>query len=115
MDLVREIGGYCERLSPAYCAKSVNAVTNAAFLLAAWVRWRRVRGQGLPLANLLVAILAVIGIGSYLFHTHAQVWAALADTTPILLFILVYIFAVNRDIWRLSTPKAAVLTALFIP
>jgi len=74
-----------------------------------------VRGQGLPLANLLVAILAVIGIGSYLFHTHAQVWAALADTTPILLFILVYIFAVNRDIWRLSTPKAAGLTALFIP
>ncbi|WP_149774638.1 ceramidase domain-containing protein [Ruegeria intermedia] len=115
MDWMREIDGYCERLSPAYWAEPVNAVTNAAFLLAAWVMWRRVRGQGLPLANLLVAILAVIGIGSYLFHTHARVWAALADTTPILLFILVYIFAVNRDIWRLSTPKAAVLTALFIP
>ncbi len=112
---MREIDGYCERLSPAYWAEPVNAVTNAAFLLAAWVMWRRVRGQGLPLANLLVAILAVIGLGSYLFHTHAQVWAALADTTPILLFILVYIFAVNRDIWRLSTPKAAGLTALFIP
>ncbi|WP_170404658.1 ceramidase domain-containing protein [Ruegeria arenilitoris] len=115
MDWMREIDGYCERLSPAYWAEPVNAVTNAAFLLAAWVMWRRVRGQGLPLANLLVAILAVIGLGSYLFHTHAQVWAALADTTPILLFILVYIFAVNRDIWRLSTPKAAGLTALFIP
>ncbi len=112
---MREIDGYCERLSPDYWAEPVNAVTNAAFLLAAWVMWRRVRGQGLTLANLLVAILAVIGIGSYLFHTHAQVWAALADTTPILLFILVYIFAVNRDIWRLSTPKAAGLTALFIP
>ncbi|WP_170598633.1 ceramidase domain-containing protein [Ruegeria arenilitoris] len=115
MDWMREIDGYCERLSPDYWAEPVNAVTNAAFLLAAWVMWRRVRGQGLPLANLLVAILAVIGIGSFLFHTHAQVWAALADTTPILLFILVYIFAVNRDIWQLSTPKAAGLTALFIP
>lgn len=115
MDWMREIDGYCERLSPDYWAEPVNAVTNAAFLLAAWVMWRRVRGQGLPLANLLVAILAVIGIGSYLFHTHAQVWAALADTTPILLFILVCIFAVNRDIWQLSTPKAAALTALFVP
>ena len=112
---MREIDGYCERLSPAYWAEPVNAVTNAVFLLVALVMWRRVRGQGLPLANLLVVLLAIIGVGSFLFHTHAQVWAALADTTPILLYILVYIFAVNRDIWRLSLPWAAGLTMLFVP
>ncbi len=112
---MQEIDGYCERLSSAYWAEPVNALTNAAFLVAAWVMWCRVRGQGMPLAKVLVAVLALIGVGSFLFHTHAQVWAAIADTTPILLFILVYIYAANRDIWRMSPVWALVGTALFIP
>ena len=112
---MQEIDGYCERLSSAYWAEPINAVTNAAFLISAWIMWRRVRGENMPLAIALVVILAMIGIGSYLFHTHAQVWAAIADTTPILLFILVYIFAVNRNIWQVSSLLSAVGTVLFIP
>ena len=115
MDWFQEIDGYCERLTPAYWAEPINAVTNAAFLIAAFIMWRRVRGQGMPLAMLLVVILAAIGIGSYLFHTHAQVWAALADVAPILLYILVYIFAINRDVWQMRPLPAAMVTALFIP
>ncbi len=115
MDWTQYVDGYCERLSPAYWAEPVNAVTNAAFLIAALVMWRRVRGQGAPLAMALVVILAIIGIGSYLFHTHAQVWAAIADVTPILMYILVYIYAVNRDIWGMKPLFAAGLTALFLP
>ena len=115
MDWMHEIDGYCERLSPAYWAEPINAVTNAAFLIAAYIMWRRVRGQGMPMAMALVAVLALIGTGSFLFHTHAQVWAAVADITPILLFILIYVFAVNRDIWELHPTFALVLTALFIP
>ncbi len=115
MDWFQEIDGYCERLTPAYWAEPINAVTNATFLIAAFMMWRRVRGQGMPLAMLLVLILATIGIGSYLFHTHAQVWAALADVTPILLYILVYIFAINRDVWQMRPLLAAMVTALFIP
>ncbi len=115
MDWFQEIDGYCERLTPAYWAEPINAVTNAAFLIAAFIMWRRVRGQGMPLAMLLVVILAAIGIGSYLFHTHAQVWAALADVAPILLYILIYIFAINRDVWRMRPLPAAMMTALFIP
>ncbi len=115
MDWFQEIDGYCERLTPAYWAEPINVVTNAAFLIAAFIMWRRVRGQGMPLAMLLVLILATIGIGSYLFHTHAQVWAALADVAPILLYILVYIFAINRDVWQMRPLPAAIVTALFIP
>ena len=115
MDWTQQIDSYCERLSPAYWAEPINAVTNAAFLIAAFMMWRRVRGQGAPLACLLVLILACIGVGSYLFHTHAQVWAAMADTMPILLFILVYIFAVNRDVWGLGRWSALGLTLLFFP
>lgn len=115
MDWLQEIDGYCERVSPAYWAEPVNAVTNAAFLIAAFVMWRRVRGQGMPLAMLLVVVLAAIGVGSYLFHTHAQVWAAMADVLPILLYILIYIFAINRDVWHMRPLVAGILTALFIP
>lgn len=115
MDWFQEIDGYCERLSPGYWAEPINAVTNAAFLIAAFVMLRRVRGQGMPLAMVLVAILAAIGVGSYLFHTHAQVWAAMADVVPILLYILVYIFAINRDVWHMKPLTAGIVTSLFIP
>ncbi|WP_170343615.1 ceramidase domain-containing protein [Ruegeria atlantica] len=115
MDWIREIDGYCERVSPDYWAEPINAITNAAFLIAAWIMWRRVRDQDMPFAKGLVVILAMIGIGSYLFHTHARVWAALADVAPILLFILVYIYAVNRDICRMSSGLAICGTLLFLP
>lgn len=113
MELTRYIDGYCERMDPGYWAEPVNAVSNAAFLIAAFVMWRR--SVGVPLARALVGILFAIGVGSFLFHTHAQVWAAIADVVPILLFILVYIFAINRDVWGFGTWGALGLTALFFP
>jgi len=113
LEWTEALDGYCERLGPEYWAEPVNAVTNAAFLLAAVVMWRRT--AGMPMARVLCAILAAIGVGSYLFHTHAQVWAAVADVTPILLFILVYIFVVNRDALGLGLWPALGATALFFP
>ncbi|WP_111401209.1 ceramidase domain-containing protein [Meridianimarinicoccus zhengii] len=115
MDWTRSIDGYCERLGPEYWAEPVNAVTNAAFLITAVVMWRRTRGAGLPLATALVGILAGIGVGSFLFHTHAQVWAAFADSGAIAVFALVYVFAANRDFWGLKGWRAWAATGLFIP
>jgi len=73
MDWTRAVDAYCERTGPEYWAEPVNALTNAAFLIAALVMWRRT--AGLPLARVLCLILFVIGLGSYLFHTHATLWA----------------------------------------
>ncbi|QBF32917.1 ceramidase domain-containing protein [Thalassococcus sp. S3] len=115
MDLTRQIDGYCERLDASYWAEPINAVTNAAFLIAAFIMWRRVRGQDMPLAMTLVVILAAIGVGSYLFHTHATAWAATTDVVPILLYVLVYIFAINLHVWNLKLWQALGLTALFFP
>ncbi|MBV0913894.1 ceramidase domain-containing protein [Anianabacter salinae] len=115
MDWMRQIDGYCERTDFTYWSEPINAVTNAAFLIAAFIMWRRVRGQGLPLAMVLVVILAVIGVGSYLFHTEATAWASTADTTPIGLFILAYVFAANRDFLRLPLWAAILGTLAFIP
>ena len=115
MDWTEAIDGYCERTGPDYWSEPVNAVTNAAFLIAALVMWRRTGAARAPVTAVLIVILALIGIGSYLFHTHGQVWAALADTAPIALFVLVYIHAANRHYWGLSPRSALVLTLGFFP
>lgn len=113
--MFEQIDIYCERTDFSYWAEPLNAVSNAAFLIAAFVMWWRLRGARLPMAALLVALLAVIGVGSFLFHTHATRWAALVDVVPIGLFILVYLFAVSRDFLRLAWGWAGVITLGFVP
>ncbi len=111
--MLRGIDAYCERMGPGYWAEPINAVTNAVFVIAAVIMWRR--SADVPLARALSVILGLIGLGSYLFHTHAQVWAAIADSTPIAAFILVYLFAINRDVWGMRPWVAGGATALFVP
>lgn len=113
MNWTRPIDAYCERLSPAYWAEPVNALTNAAFILAAVIMWRRT--AGLPLARGLSAILAIIGVGSFLFHTQATAWAAMADSSPIGVFILIYLYAVNRHVWNWPVWGSILGVAAFIP
>ena len=115
MDWFAPVDNYCERTGPEYWSEPVNALTNAAFLVAAFVMARRLKGQDLPLAWAMVAVLAVIGIGSYLFHTHANPLTGLMDVLPILAFILLYIFAATRD-YLCTRPWLAALAVLgFFP
>ena len=113
MDWFRAVNGYCERTDASYWSEPLNAVSNAAFLIAAALCWRiTARDHG---ARLLVVLLAAIGIGSYLFHTHAQLWAMLADVLPIQAFILVYIYLAT--VRFLAAPAWAGLAAAvaFVP
>lgn len=99
MDLHQQLNNYCERLGPEFWSEPLNAVTNAAFLiaaLAAYLMWRRRTPDDWAGLSLII-ILAAIGVGSFLFHTFATVWAVLADVIPIVIFIHVYLFfALNR-------------------
>lgn len=113
----QQIDAYCERLGPAFWAEPANAVTNAAFLIAAAAvglvlarRGRLEAGTGV-----LLALLSVIGIGSFLFHTFATRWAALADTLPIGIFIVVYLMLALRRGFGLGWPAAAGLGLAFLP
>lgn len=111
--LQEQVIAYCERTDFSYWSEPVNAVTNAAFLIAAALVWRQT--AGLPLARAMAVVLAVIGVGSFLWHTHATQWAGLADVLPILVFILLYLFAATRDYFRVSWPVALGVTLLFFP
>ncbi len=107
------VDGYCERLTPGYWAEPVNAVTNMAFVVAAALMWRRT--AGLPLARAMVLVLGAIGVGSYLFHTHANRVTGLMDVIPIVLFILLYVFAASRDFLGLTPWRAGLVTVAFLP
>lgn len=113
MDLTQHVDGYCERLDPSFWSEPINAITNAAFIIAAIYMWRR--SDGLLLAKLLCIVLFAIGVGSFLFHTFAQAWAGIADVLPIILYILVYIFAATRDFWNQRAWIAGLAVVLFFP
>ncbi|MCP3970343.1 MAG: ceramidase [Rhodobacteraceae bacterium] len=113
----RAVDAYCERLGPEFWAEPVNAATNAAFLLAAWVMWRRLGAAPLPLplARAMVALLAAIGLGSFLFHSFATAWTGLADTVPIGLFVLLYVHVANLHFWTMKPWLAGAATLVFVP
>lgn len=107
---------YCERLDGTFWAEPLNAVSNAAFLLAALLAFLLLRRQGRrdrPVET-LTALVAIIGVGSFLFHTMPQRWTLLADVVPIQLFALCYFgLALNRFL-GLSPLVAAIGALLFL-
>jgi hypothetical protein len=113
MYLSQSIDIYCERLDVGIWAEPINAVTNFAFILAAIIMW--IRCKNLVEGRVLAFLLFSIGCGSFLFHTFAQTWAAILDVTPILIFILTYIYAANRRFLVWSKRMSITGVILFLP
>ncbi|MDJ1007819.1 MAG: ceramidase domain-containing protein [Paracoccaceae bacterium] len=115
MDWFQQVDIYCERTDFSYWSEPLNALTNLFYLIGAiWAAMRN-REPELGIARTLAVLLGCIAVGSFLFHTHATQWAATADVTPIGLFILTYLFAVNRDVMGMRWWVAAGATLLFLP
>lgn len=115
MDWFRSVNSYCERTDASYWSEPVNALTNAAFLVAAALSWRLAARAGDRAGQVLAAILAVIGIGSFLFHTHAQIWAMTADVVPIQVFILVYLALATVRFFAAPWWAGVLAAAAFVP
>jgi hypothetical protein len=104
-----QIFAYCERgADPSFWAEPINAVSNLAFLIAAMLAARE-----LAVANrrdpavaewMLVALVAAIGVGSFLFHTFATIG----------LFMLGYVGYAARRYLGLSWPVVAMILAAFL-
>ncbi len=94
MDWTAAIDIYCERTSADFWAEPVNAWSNLAFPAAAlWaaVAARR-RGGATPAFRALVILAALVGVGSFFFHTFGNVWSEYADTIPIWTFVAATLF-----------------------
>ncbi len=115
--LMMQIDAYCERTSFEFWAEPVNAITNASFLIAAiagGLTARRI-GRLEPGAIILTGLILAIGIGSFLFHTVATRWAAIADVLPIQLFIVSYVVLAMRRFFALPWWGAIAAGFVFIP
>jgi hypothetical protein len=114
-ELCRSVDGYCERTTPALGAEPLNAATNLAFIVAAIVAWRLANRDGAGTYDrVLILIIAVIGVGSFLFHTVATAWAGIADVAPITLFMLLYLWLALRRFLGFGVGGAIVGLAIFI-
>ena len=105
---------YCERLGPELWAEPVNALTNLAFLVAAFAAGCSARSYNRldPDAWVLIGLMASIGIGSGLFHTYATGWSRFLDVVPILAFQLIFLWRYARDVLRLPMMLPLVFGAL---
>lgn len=107
---------YCERTGPGFWAEPVNALTNLAYVVGAALAWRAVRRSAAsPPASLqwLPPALAAVGVFSFLFHTLATMWAAIADQLVILLFGCLFLYAFIRHVAGGAAPPALVVAVLF--
>jgi Ceramidase len=122
-----QIFRYCERGDhPGLLAEPFNAVSNLAFVAVACIAaWRlqaerpagatspgdpgapRVNGATRGVVRLLILLAALIGAGSFLFHTLATRWAQLADVVPITVFMLLYLAFALRNLLGLHPGMVA--------
>ena len=115
----RKLFEYCERgFDPDFWAEPLNAITNAAFIIAAAMAtliWLRIPAAERRWVDAwLLLVFFAIGIGSFLFHTFATVWAALADTTPIGIFMVSYLAYVMKRFFGFSWLMTLLGLAVFV-
>ncbi|TVO54765.1 ceramidase domain-containing protein [Denitromonas halophila] len=107
---------YCERTDASLWAEPVNALTNLAFIIvAAWLLRRMDRRTPADL-RALAYLIGAVGLGSGVFHTVAQTWAAVLDVVFIAIFVVVFLqrTLVRLIGWRTRRANVAVLGMLVV-
>jgi len=107
---------YCERLGSGLLSEPVNAISNISFLLAAWFAWVLVCKTSAPKKEIyiLIFLIALIGVGSALFHTFATNWSKILDIVPIFLFQICLLWIYARHIVNISFLISVISISIFI-
>jgi hypothetical protein len=116
MSWLDQIDIYCERTDLTFWSEPINAITNLAFLAAAVLLWRVQTAAQAPVDardRALAVLMGAIGVASFLFHTLATVWAALADTLSILAFAAYFLFLFLTRAARLRGTLALAAAGVF--
>lgn len=103
-DWLKPIDIYCERLDAGWWAEPVNALTNLAFVVAGLLIATRRQKP----AALLGTLIALIGVGSFLFHTHANRLTGLIDFTFIGVYLATYAWLWPKWVWNKSAYVQAI-------
>ncbi|MGB8432693.1 MAG: ceramidase domain-containing protein [Burkholderiales bacterium] len=116
MPWLDQIDLYCERTDLTLWSEPLNAITNLAFLTAGALLWRVQSAAAKPVNapdRVLAALMGAIGVASFLFHTLATVWAALADTLSILVFAAYFLFLFLTRAARIRGMSALAAAGVF--
>ncbi len=114
---------YCERTSSTFWAEPVNALSNLAFLIAGYLILRFYLNQCKERGEkthkdfwilLLIGLIFIVGIGSFLFHTFATLWALIMDVIPIMVFGFIYLGVALKRVIKLNYIKSGICLGLFI-
>ena len=103
MDWLQPMDEYCERIDASFWSEPLNAISNAAFIVAAlvlFIHWSRSKPHDV-IGLLLTLNVFIVGAGSFLYHTFANGWSVMADVIPITVFILFYLVVALRSYLRL--------------
>ncbi len=109
--MYRERGG-----APAFWAEPFNAVTNASFLIAAgFALHLAIRRRTLTVSTLsLISLAAVIGLGSFLFHTRPTPLTKWLDIIPITLFQVLFTWLISCKLLFNNRWLAAVIVIAIV-
>lgn len=107
---------YCERTGTGLFDEPVNLLTNLSFIVAAWFLYHLMSDRKQFNAGniLLLVLVAMIGVGSALFHSFATEWARLLDVVPIFLYQLVFLWLYMQRVARLATFSRVALVGGFL-
>lgn len=119
MDLFKAIDFYCERTDPSYWAEPINAISNISFILAGayflFIDKEEIKREcGCKWTKFFAWLSIIVGIGSYLFHTHANQWSLIADVGPITVFIGTFLYFTFKEIIKTSTAISMAVSILFV-
>ena len=120
MNLNTSIDIYCERVSSDLFAEPINFLSNIAFIIAFYILLRRLKDLSFgdkslkKYPTILIYIILFIGLGSFLFHAFGNLWSAFADTFPIMIFILFYLYIAVRFYLKQNNFVAATALIIFL-
>src|SRR5262245_694631 len=82
------VGYYCGRFGPGFFGEPLNSFSNLAFIIGAvlaWHAWRSKPDRD-PWQLLLFVLAAIVGVGSFVFHSHPTAATLLIDLVPVQVF-----------------------------
>jgi hypothetical protein len=89
---------YCERLDASFWSEPINAISNLSFIVAGLFLWRLKSSR----STLMAALIVLIGLGSFSFHTYANRLTGLLDVLAIALYLIVFAFLIPKQ-WSRSS------------
>lgn len=104
---------YCERTAAGLFGEPLNLLSNLGFLTAAVLLLPHTGAAAHRGVKMLVALVALIGIGSAAFHAFANAWSQWLDVIPIAAFEFGFLGLYLRHVRGSSARGIAIALAAF--